>query len=84
MDVPLTPDQLRTIVSALGFECDRLNRIAHSLRGTPNFHRPAFLRAGACSDLRDRLRHVMKHGTGLRRVGARFGCGGRKPAEANP
>lgn len=57
MTVDLTPAELLILHAALGLEGSRLDQLAIRLKATnnPGF-KQAYLRAGACSDLRAKLR----------------------------
>ena len=76
MTLTLTRAEAAILVSALGFEDDRLCRLARA-QATLNFRRPMILRAGLAHDLRARVRAAMGSGAKRRadghRVGGAFG-----------
>ena len=75
MTLDVTPAEMSILLSAVGFEGDRLNALAVKLKsiGNNGFHQ-AYLRSGACSDLRRKLREVVRGRGGKPRRGIRFGA----------
>ncbi len=71
MTLDLKPAEVACLISALGFESDRLHRLARA-QPTPNFRRSMLLRAGTAHDLRERLRRTKGTTVAGHRVGPRF------------
>jgi len=83
MTLDLTPAETACLVSALGFEADRLHRLAR-VHPTPNFRNSMLLRAGVAHDLRERLRHSKGTTVAGHRVGARFPAATKVRKETRP